>query len=224
MAWGVEGFVVSFIAPHSLTARALVVAPDDVLTVHNRSRDAGRHLASTAGPAGELGPGEAIDGALPARGGRPGAGAGVVVLPAAAREVRAVGEVGPGTSQIACAGRPGRNIVGRRPIPSASDGRTCDVVRSPSASEGRPDEIIVRRSPTPATEASDRRHDRAPGPLTDDPGTGTVATRPTARARRRPRDDVAAVARRVARRARGRSASVRRRVGDTRSPTALSPL
>jgi len=27
MAWGVEGFVVSFIAPHSLTARALVVAP-----------------------------------------------------------------------------------------------------------------------------------------------------------------------------------------------------
>jgi NAD+ kinase len=39
MAWGVEGYVVSFIAPHSLTARALVVAPDDVLAVHNRSRD-----------------------------------------------------------------------------------------------------------------------------------------------------------------------------------------
>ena len=39
MAWGVEGFVVSFIAPHSLTARALVVAPDDVLAVHNRSRE-----------------------------------------------------------------------------------------------------------------------------------------------------------------------------------------
>ena len=31
MAWGVEGFVVSFIAPHSLTARALVVAPGDRL-------------------------------------------------------------------------------------------------------------------------------------------------------------------------------------------------
>ena len=45
LAWGVEGYVVSFIAPHSLTARALVVAPDDVLEVHNRSRDAGRHLA-----------------------------------------------------------------------------------------------------------------------------------------------------------------------------------
>ncbi|MGH2834142.1 MAG: NAD(+)/NADH kinase, partial [Solirubrobacteraceae bacterium] len=37
MAWGVEGFVVSFIAPHSLTARTLVVAPTDPLTVHNRS-------------------------------------------------------------------------------------------------------------------------------------------------------------------------------------------
>ena len=39
MAWGVTGFVVSFIAPHSLTARALVVAPGDVLAVHNRSRE-----------------------------------------------------------------------------------------------------------------------------------------------------------------------------------------
>ena len=35
MAWGVEGFAVSFIAPHTLTARALVVAPDDVLHVRN---------------------------------------------------------------------------------------------------------------------------------------------------------------------------------------------
>jgi NAD+ kinase len=39
MAWGVEGFVVSFIAPHSLTARALVVAPHDVLSVNNCSQD-----------------------------------------------------------------------------------------------------------------------------------------------------------------------------------------
>ena len=29
MAWGVEGFVVSFIAPHSMNARALVVAPGE---------------------------------------------------------------------------------------------------------------------------------------------------------------------------------------------------
>jgi len=35
LAWGVEGFVVSFIAPHTLTARPLVVAPDDVLILRN---------------------------------------------------------------------------------------------------------------------------------------------------------------------------------------------
>jgi NAD+ kinase len=35
LAWGVEGYVVSFIAPHTLTARALVVAPGDVLHVTN---------------------------------------------------------------------------------------------------------------------------------------------------------------------------------------------
>jgi NAD+ kinase len=33
LAWGVEGYVVSYVAPHSLTARALVVAPSDVLSV-----------------------------------------------------------------------------------------------------------------------------------------------------------------------------------------------
>ncbi len=38
LAWGVSGYVVSFIAPHTLTARALVVAPNDVLQVVNRSK------------------------------------------------------------------------------------------------------------------------------------------------------------------------------------------
>ena len=37
LAWGVEGFVVSFIAPHTLTARSLVVAPDHTLRVLNLS-------------------------------------------------------------------------------------------------------------------------------------------------------------------------------------------
>lgn len=37
LAWGVEGFVVSFIAPHSLTARAVVVAPETPLSVFNCS-------------------------------------------------------------------------------------------------------------------------------------------------------------------------------------------
>ena len=35
LAWGVEGYVVSFIAPHTLTARPLVAAPDDVLVLKN---------------------------------------------------------------------------------------------------------------------------------------------------------------------------------------------
>lgn len=39
MAWGVHGYVVSFIAPHSVTARTLVVAPDDEVTIDNRSRE-----------------------------------------------------------------------------------------------------------------------------------------------------------------------------------------
>jgi NAD+ kinase len=38
LAWGVEGYVVSFIAPHSFTARALVAAPSDTLTITNASR------------------------------------------------------------------------------------------------------------------------------------------------------------------------------------------
>jgi NAD+ kinase len=59
LAWGVEGFVVSFIAPHSLTARALVVAPGDTLTVHNHSAEA-VDVSIDGRPAGELGPGDAI--------------------------------------------------------------------------------------------------------------------------------------------------------------------
>jgi NAD+ kinase len=61
LAWGVEGYVVSFIAPHTLTARSLVVAPGDVLCVHNAAgRDPveveidGEHI-------GELAPGEEVD-------------------------------------------------------------------------------------------------------------------------------------------------------------------
>jgi NAD+ kinase len=38
LAWGVDGYVVSFIAPHTLTARALVVDTETVLEVENRSR------------------------------------------------------------------------------------------------------------------------------------------------------------------------------------------
>jgi NAD+ kinase len=60
MAWGVEGFVVSFIAPHSLTARALVVAPGDRLRVHNGSLHA-LDVALDGRPAGEIAAGAKID-------------------------------------------------------------------------------------------------------------------------------------------------------------------
>ena len=59
MAWGVEGFVISFIAPHSLTARALVAAPADSLTVYNRSRDA-LELAVDGSYAGDIAAGDAL--------------------------------------------------------------------------------------------------------------------------------------------------------------------
>jgi NAD+ kinase len=55
LAWGVEGYVVSFIAPHTLAARPLVAAPDDVLTLRNAAgREAvdlvvdGEHVADLA--------------------------------------------------------------------------------------------------------------------------------------------------------------------------------
>jgi NAD+ kinase len=59
LAWGVEGYVVSFIAPHPLTARALVVAPGDTLVVHNHSAEP-VDVSVDGRPAGELGAGEAV--------------------------------------------------------------------------------------------------------------------------------------------------------------------
>ena len=61
MAWGVAGFVVSFIAPHSLTARALVVAPGDVLTVLNRSREESVDVTVDGRPVCTLPPGQEIE-------------------------------------------------------------------------------------------------------------------------------------------------------------------
>ena len=61
MAWGVAGFVVSFIAPHSLTARALVVAPTDALTVLNRSREESVDVTVDGRPVCTLAPGEEIE-------------------------------------------------------------------------------------------------------------------------------------------------------------------
>jgi NAD+ kinase len=61
MAWGVAGFVVSFIAPHSLTARALVVAPDDVVVVHNRSQEEPVDVTVDGRPLDSLAAGDRIE-------------------------------------------------------------------------------------------------------------------------------------------------------------------
>jgi NAD+ kinase len=57
----VEGFVVSFIAPHSLTARALVVAPSDALAVHNCSHEESVDVTVDGRPVCVLPPGEKIE-------------------------------------------------------------------------------------------------------------------------------------------------------------------
>jgi NAD+ kinase len=61
LAWGVEGYVVSFIAPHTLTARALVVAPTDTLTVENTSDRDEVGISTDGRTVGELGPKGRLD-------------------------------------------------------------------------------------------------------------------------------------------------------------------
>ena len=61
LAWGVEGYVVSFIAPHTLTARALVVAPDDHLTVQNMSDRDAVEVTTDNRPVAELPPGGELE-------------------------------------------------------------------------------------------------------------------------------------------------------------------
>jgi NAD+ kinase len=61
LAWGVEGYVVSYIAPHSLTARALVVAPGDVLNVGNASGREPVDVAVDGELVGELAPAAALE-------------------------------------------------------------------------------------------------------------------------------------------------------------------
>ncbi|HVV91206.1 MAG TPA: NAD(+)/NADH kinase [Solirubrobacterales bacterium] len=61
LAWGVKGYVVSYIAPHSLTARALVVAPGDVLTVGNAPAREPVEIALDGTAFGELESGEELE-------------------------------------------------------------------------------------------------------------------------------------------------------------------
>ncbi len=61
LAWGVEGYVVSFIAPHTLTARPLVVAPGDVLYVVNQAGREPVDVVLDGEPVGELASGGEIE-------------------------------------------------------------------------------------------------------------------------------------------------------------------
>ena len=61
LAWGVKGYVVSYISPHSLTARALVVAPADVLHVGNAAGREPVDIAVDGVQVGTLASGEALE-------------------------------------------------------------------------------------------------------------------------------------------------------------------
>jgi NAD+ kinase len=61
LAWGVKGYVVSFIAPHTLAARPLVVAPGDPLEVRNATGREPVEISLDGDAAGELGPGQNLD-------------------------------------------------------------------------------------------------------------------------------------------------------------------
>jgi NAD+ kinase len=61
LAWGVKGYVVSYISPHSLTARALVVAPGDVLHVGNAPEREPVEVAVDGGKVADLAPGAELE-------------------------------------------------------------------------------------------------------------------------------------------------------------------
>ncbi len=61
LAWGVKGYVVSYISPHSLTARALVVAPGDVLHVGNAPGREPVEVAVDGGKVADLSPGAELE-------------------------------------------------------------------------------------------------------------------------------------------------------------------
>jgi NAD+ kinase len=61
LAWGVKGYVVSYVAPHSLTARALVVAPGDILHVGNAGAGEPVDVAIDGELAGTLESGAALE-------------------------------------------------------------------------------------------------------------------------------------------------------------------
>ena len=61
VAWGVEGYVVSYIAPHTLTARTLVAAKSDILNVTNLSREESVDVETDGKRVCTLEPGQSLE-------------------------------------------------------------------------------------------------------------------------------------------------------------------
>jgi NAD+ kinase len=61
LAWGVEGYVVGYIAPHTMTARTLVAATTDVLTVRNLAKYEPVDVQTDGRTVCTLEPGEDLD-------------------------------------------------------------------------------------------------------------------------------------------------------------------
>lgn len=60
LSWGVGGFVVSFIAPHTLAARPMVVAPGDLVELEHLGRGAELQLFADGEQVGALQPGQRL--------------------------------------------------------------------------------------------------------------------------------------------------------------------
>ncbi|MCW2956508.1 MAG: ATP-NAD/AcoX kinase [Thermoleophilia bacterium] len=60
LAWGVEGTIVSFVAPHTLAARPLVVAPNDSVEVQHTGRGAPLKVFADGVQVGHLKPNEVL--------------------------------------------------------------------------------------------------------------------------------------------------------------------
>jgi NAD+ kinase len=61
VAWGVEGYIVSYIAPHTLKARTLVAAKSDVLLVTNLSREEPVDVETDGKRVCSLDPGQSLE-------------------------------------------------------------------------------------------------------------------------------------------------------------------
>jgi NAD+ kinase len=67
LVWGLEAMVITFVAPHSLHSRPLVVGPDTALTVSNQTPDVVAKVLVDGHPVGELASGETVSARLGAQ-------------------------------------------------------------------------------------------------------------------------------------------------------------